>query len=173
MFETYAQIAALYPRGADLVACHNDLKAPNILYDGARPWVIDWEAAFVNDRYADLANAASFFVEEADDSEAEFLAAHFGAPPTAHQRARLIVARFANHVAYVAFLALVNARAGTAALPAPDFRAFHDGIIAGAVDLSHATTKIYYADVHLAAARRALASPRLASAAAVLTQQAS
>lgn len=172
VLDASAEATAHYPRNADLVACHNDLKAPNILYDGVRAWVIDWEAAFVNDRYADLANAAGFFVEEDDREEAEFLAAYLGTPATAYQRARLVVARFANHVAYVAFLALVNARAGVPAQPTPDYRAFHDGIIAGTIDLADAATKVRYANVHLAAARAALASPRLAAAAAVLAGRA-
>jgi aminoglycoside phosphotransferase len=166
VLDAYAQVAAHYPRGADLVACHNDLKAPNLLYDGARVWVIDWESAFVNDRYADLANAAGFFVEENDRDEAEFLAAYFGAPATAYQRARLVLARFVIHVGYVAFLTLVTARAGVPAQPTPDYRAFHDSIAAGTIDLSDAATKVRYANVHLAAARRALASPRLAAASA-------
>jgi len=168
VLEAYAAATAHYPRDADLVACHNDLKGPNILFDGARVWVIDWEAAFMNDRYADLANAATFFVEEDDRDEAALLTAYFGAPATAYQRARLVVARFANHMAYVAFLALFNPRAGIPAQPTPDYRAFLDGITAGTIDLSDAATKIRYANVHLAAARRALASPRLATATALL-----
>ena len=168
VLEAYAQVASRYPRDADLVACHNDLRGPNLLYDGARIWIIDWEAAFVNDRYAELANAASFFVDENDRDEAEFLAAYLGAPATAYQRARLVVARFVNHVAYVVFLALVNARAGDAAEPTPDYRAFHDGITAGTIDLADMAMKVRYANVHLAAARRALDSPRLAAAAELL-----
>jgi hypothetical protein len=171
VFDAYAEVTAHYPRDADLVACHNDLKAPNLLYDGARTWVIDWEAAFVNDRYADLANAACFFVEEDDREEAAFLAAYFGAPPTAHQRARLVVARFVNHVGYVAFPSLADARASVPAQPAPDYRAFHDDIIAGTVDLTDQATRARYAEVHLAAARRALGSPRLTAAAAVLAER--
>ena len=171
VLDAYARITAHYPRDADLVACHNDLKAPNILYDGARVWVIDWESAFVNDRYADLANAAGFFVEEADGDEAEFLAAYFGAPATAYQRARLVVARFVIHVGYVAFLTLVTARADVPAQPTPDYRAFHDGIAAGMIDLSDAANKVRYANVHLAAARRALASPRLAAAITMLAER--
>jgi len=64
VLDTYAQVTAHYPRDADLVACHNDLKAPNILYDGARVWVIDWESAFVNDRYADLAMGAKVIADK-------------------------------------------------------------------------------------------------------------
>ena len=54
--------------------------------------------------------------------------------------------------------------------PTPDYRAFHDGITAGTIDLSDPAMQVRYASVHLAAARRARAidSPRLAEAASVL-----
>src|SRR5262249_24962354 len=37
-----AELVAVYPRDG-VVACHNDLKGPNLLFDGTRPWIIDWE----------------------------------------------------------------------------------------------------------------------------------
>jgi aminoglycoside phosphotransferase (APT) family kinase protein len=53
----YAQLAAVYPRhDPDMASSHNDLFKPdNILFDGHRVWLADWEAAFLNDRSADLA----------------------------------------------------------------------------------------------------------------------
>src|SRR5262249_9159598 len=47
----------------DMVSSHNDLFKPdNILFDGQRVWLVDWEAAFRNDRYADLAVVANLVV---------------------------------------------------------------------------------------------------------------
>ena len=61
VFRRYQQICAAYPRlDADLVSCHMDLKPENILFDGSRVWLVDWMAAFVNDRYFDLAIVANF-----------------------------------------------------------------------------------------------------------------
>lgn len=59
-FARYAEVAAVYPHDeADMVSSHNDLFKPdNILFDGQRVWLVDWEAAFLNDRYADLAVVA-------------------------------------------------------------------------------------------------------------------
>ena len=64
LFARYAQMAAVYPRhDADMVSSHNDLFKPdNILFDGHRVWLVDWEAAFLNDRYADLAVVANLVV---------------------------------------------------------------------------------------------------------------
>ena len=58
------QIAAVYPHHqSDMVSSHNDLFKPdNILFDGNRVWLVDWEAAFLNDRYADLAVVANLIV---------------------------------------------------------------------------------------------------------------
>lgn len=40
---------------ADHVASHNDPNPSNLLFDGTRLWLIDWEMACRNDRYVDLA----------------------------------------------------------------------------------------------------------------------
>jgi len=59
------------------VACHNDLLAANILDDGSRLWIVDWEYAGMNDRYFDLANLAVNNGFTADD-ESSLLVAYFG-----------------------------------------------------------------------------------------------
>ncbi|MGE0403529.1 MAG: phosphotransferase family protein, partial [Kofleriaceae bacterium] len=120
--------------------------------DGTRPWFVDWEAAFSNDRYADLANSASFFSTDHD----AYLAAYLGKPPTDEQRERFAQMRFIVHVSYVAFVGFLAAAAGPQ--PTPDFRAFHDGLIDGTIDLHAIERKQQYANVHLAAARAALGS---------------
>jgi aminoglycoside phosphotransferase (APT) family kinase protein len=38
-----------------LVSSHNDLIPSNILFDGERLWLIDWESAYCNDRLVDVA----------------------------------------------------------------------------------------------------------------------
>ena len=57
----YAELAAVYPYDdVEMVSSHNDLFKPdNILFDGQRVLLVDWEAAFLNDRYADLAVLAN------------------------------------------------------------------------------------------------------------------
>jgi thiamine kinase-like enzyme len=62
--ERYSRVAHVYPRHdeSNWVSSHNDLKPENILFDGNRVWLVDWEAAFLNDRYVDLAVVANFAV---------------------------------------------------------------------------------------------------------------
>jgi tRNA A-37 threonylcarbamoyl transferase component Bud32 len=77
-FTCYAEIQEAYPRyDEDMVSSHNDLNPNNILFDGQKIWVIDWEAAFQNDRYVDLAIMAQTFVSDAQDEEL-FLQVYFG-----------------------------------------------------------------------------------------------
>jgi aminoglycoside phosphotransferase (APT) family kinase protein len=54
--EAFETLAAAYPWGAEpRVASHNDLNPRNLIFDGVRLWLIDWETAFRNDPFVDLA----------------------------------------------------------------------------------------------------------------------
>jgi thiamine kinase-like enzyme len=59
------------------VLCHNDLLAANILDDGRRVWLVDWEYAGVGHPLFDLANASANG-RFPDALEAELLAAYRG-----------------------------------------------------------------------------------------------
>jgi len=64
LLSQYEQLAAAYSSlDPDPAPSHNDLFKPdNMLFDGSRLWMVDWEAAFQNDRYADLAVVANMLV---------------------------------------------------------------------------------------------------------------
>jgi thiamine kinase-like enzyme len=150
-FAQYARIAASYPHHEpDLVSSHNDLFKPdNILFDGDRIWLIDWEAAFLNDRYADLAVVANMIVTN-DAEESAYLHAYFGQSPTGYQRARFFLARQMAHIFYtMGFLFL-----GSGGKPVdwsdrvPDYDDFRRRFWAGEVNLSDPAPKIVYAKVH-------------------------
>jgi Ser/Thr protein kinase RdoA (MazF antagonist) len=170
LFRRYADLMKVYPRNdAELVASHNDVKPQNMVFDGERLWLVDWEAAFLNDRYVDLSISANFFVR--DDQEAAYLAAYFGSPATAYQHARFYLMRQALHVFYAAFLFVTAARAGAAIDPTatrPDFDDFHRRLISGEVDLTTAAAKEQYAFVHLHAAQRQVQTPRFEEALALV-----
>ena len=104
----YEQVAAVYPHlDSDMVSSHNDLFKPdNILFDGQRLWLVDWEAAFLNDRYADLAVVANMIVTN-EPGERVYLQAYFGEPPDEYQRARFYLMKQVAHMFYaMAFLML-------------------------------------------------------------------
>jgi hypothetical protein len=56
------QIRETYrPRVENYVSSHNDVLPRNVLFDGARLWLIDWEGAYRNDPLVDLATALDNF----------------------------------------------------------------------------------------------------------------
>lgn len=100
VFRCYEEICKVYPRvEADLVSCHMDLRPENLLYDGERIWLGDWSAAFVNDRYFDLAVAANFLEVHGDGEEGEFLARYWGrAAAGEYEMARFFLMRQVVHM---------------------------------------------------------------------------
>ena len=78
-FELYAKAREAYPRDdADMVSSHNDLKPENVLFDGERVWLVDWEAGFLNDRYLDLSVVGNFLVTN-EEEEKTLLRRYFAA----------------------------------------------------------------------------------------------
>ena len=152
IFKVFSHIKSIYPiTDADLVSCHNDLKPENMLFDGERAWLVDWEAAFLNDRYVDLAIVANFVLRN-DDDEREFLETYFGHPPTAYQQAKFFLMRQLLHVSYfVAFMLFGGAATRLYRLsePMPDFDSYHDGIWSGLITLEGNEARQRYAKVHL------------------------
>jgi aminoglycoside phosphotransferase (APT) family kinase protein len=150
-FARYAEVAAVYPYDdGEMVSSHNDLFKPdNILFDGHRAWLVDWEAAFLNDRYADLAVVANQVVTN-DEEELVYLQEYFGAAPGQYQLARFHLMQQLAHLFYtMAFLLL-----GSSGQPidwsaaVPEFRDYHRCIWAGEVDLADKDVKIVYGRVH-------------------------
>src|SRR5579871_4405285 len=127
VFTRYECLGEVYPRlDADMVSCHMDLKPENLLFDGRRMWLTNWSAAFVNDRYFDLAVAANFLVADAAD-EARYLEQYFGQPPDEYQRARFFLMRQVVHMLSAAvFLLVASAGKPVGRLEClPSFTNFH------------------------------------------------
>jgi len=150
VFPRYEQLCAVYPRlDSDMVSCHMDLKPENILFDGQRVWLVNWLAAFVNDRYFDLAIVANFLVTS-DPEEKRYLQAYFGRPPDEYQRARFFLMRQVLHIFSTTVFVLV----GSAGKPInlsqklPSFTDFHRRIWLGEVNLADSDLKIIYGMVH-------------------------
>jgi len=82
-----------------MVSCHNDPNPRNILFDGERVWLIDWEMAFRNDPLVDLAILTTEHFE-APELEDVLLEAAFGRLPDGRLRARLSVIRLLTRLYY-------------------------------------------------------------------------
>lgn len=150
VFTRYERACATYPRlDSDMVSCHMDLKPENILFDGQQVWLNGWQAAFVNDRYFDLAVAANFLLAN-DDDELTYLERYFGQRSNEYQRARFFLMRQVVHM----LSATVFLMLGSAGKPIdqsgelPSFIDFHRRIWAGEVNLADNDLKIVYGRVH-------------------------
>jgi aminoglycoside phosphotransferase (APT) family kinase protein len=147
----YQQLAAVYSRlDSDLVPAHNDLFKPdNMLFDGNRLWLVDWEAAFQNDRYADLAVVANMIVTN-EPQETVYLQEYFGKPPDAYQSARFYLMRQLAHTFYaMAFLTLASSEAPIdQSEPVPAYSDFQRRFWAREVGLSDTQAKTVYGRVH-------------------------
>ena len=151
LFAGYEQMVAVHPHNdADMVSSHNDLFKPdNILFDGKRLWLVDWEAAFRNDRYADLAAVANQ-VAANEGEERAFLQEYFGEAPDEYQRARFFLMQQVAHM----FYAMAFLWQGSAGKPidwseaVPEYRDFHRRFWAGEIKLTDTRTKTVYGRVH-------------------------
>jgi len=167
LFRRYANVQKVYPRHAtDLVASHNDLKPQNILFDGNRIWLVDWESAFLNDEYVDLAIVANFFVKD-EAQEEVYLRAYFAEPASEYRLARFYLVRQAVSMFYATLLLQEASRAGLTIdvdMPTPDFREFHQDLITDKVDIANAEAKLQYGMIHLREALRNMRTPRFEEA---------
>lgn len=185
-FRYYAQVQEAYPRDdIALVSSHNDLNPRNILFDGRRLWVIDWETAFRNDRYADLASVANFFFRdepansEPGTEEEVLLRAYFGDELGDYHRARFFLMRQICRMYYAMLLMLsASGRAPDGVwdedMQTPRLREFHRRFAAGAAEadpLGSAEGVFLYGKVWLNEALHDMKSPRFAESIRVMSER--
>ena len=98
--EGLARIAAnLSWDSGSLVASHNDPNPRNILFDGRRLWLIDWELACANDRLVDLAILTNELAQTPELRDI-LLEAALGQAPDRRLRARLHVVGLLTRLSY-------------------------------------------------------------------------
>jgi hypothetical protein len=149
-----------------LAPSHNDLFKPdNMIFDGSRLWLVDWEAAFQNDRYADLAVVANMLV--ANEAEEQiYLEEYFGAPPTSHQVARFYLMKQLAYMFYaMAFLSLGSTgKPVDWSEPVPAHSDFQRRFWAREIDLADNHSKAVYGRVQWEQLRHNLRQPRFEKA---------
>lgn len=85
------------------VSSHNDPNARNVLFDGARLWLIDWETAYRNDPMVDVAILADNLAATPELSAA-LLRAWLGRAPSADEAERLGAVRRLTRLYYAGLL---------------------------------------------------------------------
>lgn len=171
LFRGFARIVDANPQeDQELVSCHNDLKPENILFDGAQPWLVDWEAAYLNNRYADLGVVANFVVKN-DQDEEDFLRIYFGEAAGDYRQARFFLMRQVLHIFYFVVFILFGSKGKPVepAMEKPDFRDFHNRIWAGEISLADDGAKLQYAWVHMEQALHNMRTKRFEDALGIVS----
>jgi aminoglycoside phosphotransferase (APT) family kinase protein len=141
--EVFQRIRAAYPwDAANHVSSHNDLNPGNILFDGQRLWMIDWETSGRNDAMTDIAIMTENFAQT-PELERALAEAWLGREADLSGRARLRLMRKLTRLYYAGIL-LATSVTTTAGAPIndlevpteADFRAMvmSDQIQAGSVE---------------------------------------
>jgi phosphotransferase family enzyme len=140
-------------RAEEHLSSHNDLLPRNVLFDGKRLWLIDWENAYRNDPLVDVATALDNFAPSPELEEV-LLLAWLGHEPDHPLRNRLALVRALTRLYYagVLFSASVSApraspdRSLSAPTSAEFERAIRDGrLLAETPETSHVLGKMFLA----------------------------
>jgi thiamine kinase-like enzyme len=165
-FEYFDIILQHYPwQDTDKVSSHNDLNPNNMVCDGQRIWVVDWDAAFLNDRYVDLAIAANFFVHN-EAQEALFLEAYFGDKLNNQIRARFFIMRQICYLIYAILMfnlaqgSGISINADDPELQAATLREIGAQLGAGTLSLATGKGQLLYGKAMLNEALKNMQSPR-------------
>jgi aminoglycoside phosphotransferase (APT) family kinase protein len=167
----FARIRAAYPWDpSSFVSAHNDPNQFNLLYDGERLWLIDWETASRNDPFLDLATMGTY-AAPTDELRSVLLRAGLGREvnevDVAHYTLMsLLVRLFAGSI----LLMIVPDAAGgphtdlTATTP----EAFGEAIASGELVAGQPATTLAFAKLSLQGFLDGLATPDVQRALAVL-----
>ncbi|MBI3495961.1 MAG: phosphotransferase [Proteobacteria bacterium] len=120
--ERLERVREAYAAGsARLVSSHNDPIPSNILFDGERLWLIDWESAYRNDPLVDVATVLDTLAPS-PELEDVLLQAWLGHAPDEALRARLELIRALTRLYYAGVLLSASA-AASRAIPDTDLSA--------------------------------------------------
>ena len=134
------------------VSSHNDLNPGNIIFDGEHLWLVDWELAFRNDAFIDIANLANYFAPT-DELRDALLRSWLGREPDRFVRARLVLARQLVRIGY-ACLTLIATAGEPRTVPDGDLRApslaeFHQMLVRGQLRMGSPENMYLYGKVYL------------------------
>lgn len=119
---------------ADSVSCHNDPVPANVLFDGRRLWLIDWESAYCNDPLVDV-SILSDHLARSGELEEVLLRACLGRIPDEALRARLKLVRALTRLYYAGVFFSISATAPRArpdaSFIAPSLAAYEQAFRAG------------------------------------------
>ena len=102
--EAFERVRSAYRwDGSSLVSSHNDPNPQNIIFDGERLWLVDWETAYRNDPLTDVAILLDNFAPT-PELERALVEAWLGTEPDRALRARLALMRQLTRLYYAGLL---------------------------------------------------------------------
>jgi len=117
--EGLARIKSAYPwDAATHVSSHNDPNPQNVLFDGERLWLIDWETSYRNDPSTDIAVLSDHHAKTPELEEA-MLRAWLGREVERIDRARVFLMRQMTRLYYAGLLLMISGASGITDLDAP------------------------------------------------------
>lgn len=144
------------------VSSHNDFIPSNILFDGERLWLVDWESAYRNDPFVDVAIVLDSVVRS-PELEDVLLFAWLQRAPDEAMRVRLALARALTRLYYAGVLLSASAAAswmsGDTDLSAPNQCAFDEAIQNGRLKRGAPETKHILGKMLLASFLSGLPTP--------------
>jgi hypothetical protein len=158
-------IRQAYDAGASmLVSSHNDPTPNNILFDGERLWLIDWESACRNDPLVDAAIVLDQFAPT-QELEHVLLTAWFGRAPDEALRARLAPVRALTQLFYAGVMLSASAAASLVKddtdLSAPTSEQFRLAIDEGRLKRHAVETRYILGKMYLASFLSGVAAPKI------------
>jgi hypothetical protein len=173
-FSNYDTIRNKYPwNDQEQVFSHNDLNPSNVLCDGERIWIVDWDVSYLNDRYIDLANAANFFVHT-EEQERAFLSTYFDGPADDYKTARFYIMRQVGRIIYAMLMFQLAAQnkpkdyAHNQEMEGITLKEFYPQMGAGKISLATYEGQFMYAKALLNEAVHHMRTPRFATALATI-----
>ena len=164
--EGLSRIRAAYRPDETPGSSHNDPNPRNIIFDGERLWLIDWELAFRNDPMIDIAIVANDFAQT--QAFADVLLGHcVRREPDARLRARLVLARQLVRAFYASIMigaARFAGRPTSDDLEAPSPDEFLAAVTQGRLKTGSAQLAYTYGKMFLAAFRAGLDAPEFEDA---------
>lgn len=172
----FERIRKVYPWNPEtLVSSHNDPNPRNIIFDGERLWLIDWETAYRNDPLVDVAILAENFMADNPESEDALLHAWLGRVPDDLLRARLVLMRRLTRLYYAGMILSRFAAAPRSApdndLSAPSPNAFRAAIGDGRLKVGAPETIYTLGKMFLAGFLDGIAAPEFEHALTVVQQR--
>lgn len=161
--QALARIVAALPWPVEThLPAHNDPNPRNLLFDGERLWLVDWELAAMNDPLVDVAIATTEYAET-PELEDLLLRATFGQTPDPALRARLAVVRLLARLFYgVIVLDSLKGRLGPEPDPGLDAftpQGFRDAVADGRLGSGSPETAFAFAKMQLAAFLEGVQAP--------------